>query len=254
VDHLPDYANQEVGRKVTIHHLLNHTSGLGNVFTDEYDRMPKDQLKNPEDWLPLFVDDPLQFEPGDEFTYSNAGYVVLGLIIERISGQSYYDYVRESIFAPSGMLDTESYQRDEEIANLATGYTRLDMEGNELEEAIENSDRLPGRGFPAGGGYSTVEDLLRFGNALLHHQLLSAASTELLLSGQVELREGLWYAYGFFDRTVADQRVVGHSGGFPGICDFMDIYVDLGYTVIVLSNTDRGCMAVLELFQEQPLE
>jgi D-alanyl-D-alanine carboxypeptidase len=254
VDHLPDYANQEAANKVTIHHLLTHTSGMGNVFTDQYDRMPKEQLRTPEDWLPLFVDASLQFEPGAQFHYSNAGYVVLGLIIESITGQSYYDYVRENVYEASGMIDTESYERDKDVPNLAIGYTTQGYEGNELDEPITNTDRLPGRGFPAGGGYSTVEDLLRFRNALLSHQLLSPESTDLLLTGKIELREGLQYAYGFFDRTVGDQRVVGHSGGFPGICDFMDIYLDLGYTVIVLSNTDSGCMPVLELLQEQPLE
>ena len=254
VDHLPDYANQEVANKVTIHHLLTHTSGMGNVFTDEYDRMPKDQLRTPEDWLPLFVHAPLQFEPGAQFSYSNAGYVVLGLVIERITGQSYYDYVGENVYEPSGMLDTASYEKNTEVPNLAIGYTTQGDEGNELNEPISNTALLPGRGFPAGGGYSTVEDLLKFRTALLNHQLLGPDSTDLLLAGKIELREGLLYAYGFFDRTVGDQRVVGHSGGFPGICDFMDIYLDLGYTVILLSNTDRGCMLVLEFLEEQPLE
>jgi D-alanyl-D-alanine carboxypeptidase len=254
IDRLPDYANQEAANKVTIHHLLTHTSGMGDVFTDEYDRMPKDQLRAPEDWLPLFVHAPLQFEPGAQFSYSNAGYVVLGLIIERITGQSYYDYVRENVYEPSGMLDTDSYERGSEVPNLAIGYTTQGYEDNELNEPISNTARLPGRGFPAGGGYSTVKDLLRFRTALLNHQLLSPESTDLLLAGKIELREGLLYGYGFFDRTVGDQRVVGHSGGFPGICDFMDIYLDLGYTVIVLSNTDQGCMPVLEFLQEQPLE
>jgi CubicO group peptidase (beta-lactamase class C family) len=254
IDHLPDYANQEAANKVTIHHLLTHTSGMGNVFTDEYDRMPKDQFRTPEDWLPLFVDASLQFEPGAQFYYSNAGYVVLGLVIESITGQSYYDYVMENVYEPSGMLNTDSYERDKDVPNLAIGYTTQGYEGNELGEPISNTDRLPGRGFPAGGGYSTVEDLLKFRNALLSHQLLSPDSTDLLLTGKIELREGLLYAYGFFDRIVGDQRVVGHSGGFPGICDFMDIYLDLGYTVIVLSNTDEGCMPVLEFLREQPLE
>jgi len=254
IDHLPDYANQEVANQVTIHHLLTHTSGMGNVFTDEYDLMPKDQLMTPEDWLPLFVDTPLQFEPGAHFAYSNAGYVVLGLIIERITGQSYYDYIVENIYEPSGMLNSDSYDRDKQVPNLAIGYTTQGYEGDQLREPIPNTDHLPGRGFPAGGGYSTVEDLLKFRNALLSHQLLSPESTDLLITGKIELREGLQYAYGFFDKVVGDQRAVGHSGGFPGICDFMDIYLDLGYTVIMLSNSDEGCVPVLEFLREQLLE
>jgi CubicO group peptidase (beta-lactamase class C family) len=254
VDHLPDYADQEAASQVTIHHLLMHTSGMGNVFTDEYEQMPKDQLKTPADWLPLFIDAGLQFEPGSQFSYSNAGYVVLGLIVERVSGESYYDYVREHVYGPSGMQDSDSYDRDAHVPNLAIGYTTLGDDGVELEEPVSNTDRLPGKGFPAGGGYSTVGDLFRFRTALLNHELLGPDSTALLLAGKIELREGLRYAYGFFDRTVGDQRVVGHSGGFPGICSFLDMYVDLDVTVIVLSNTDRGCMAVLDFFQGQPLE
>jgi D-alanyl-D-alanine carboxypeptidase len=254
VDHLPDYANEEAATTITIHQLLTHTSGLGDVFSDAYDGMPKDRLQTPEDWLPLFVDAPLQFEPGAQFQYSNAGYVVLGLLLERITGQSYYDYVAENVYEPSGMRHTASYARDADVPHVAIGYTRQGDDGTELPEPVPNTDRLPGRGFPAGGGYSTVEDLLKFRNALLGHQLLGPESTELLITGKIELREGLKYAYGFFDRLVGGQRVVGHSGGFPGICDFMDIYLDLGATVIVLSNTDAGCMAVLDYLQEHPLE
>jgi hypothetical protein len=152
------------------------------------------------------------------------------------------------------MLDTESFARDEDVPNLAIGYTRQGSDGSTLRTPAANTDRLPGRGFPAGGGYSTVEDLFRFRNALLSHQLLGPESTDLLLTGKIELREGVQYAYGFFDKVVGDQRVVGHSGGFPGICSFLDVYVDLGYTVIVLTNTDQGCVPVLDSLREHPLE
>jgi len=97
-----------------------------------------------------------------------------------------------------------------------------------------------------------VEDLLRFTNALLDHRLLSPESTELLLEGKVEVREGRHYAYGFFDRTIRGQRVVGHGGGAPGVCTLMDSFFDSGYTVIVLSNTDQDCLAVLEFLGKRP--
>jgi hypothetical protein len=97
-----------------------------------------------------------------------------------------------------------------------------------------------------------VEDLLNFSEALLGHRLLSAASTDLLLTGKVEVREGSRYAYGFFDWTIGGQRVVGHGGGAPGVCTFLEMYLDSGYTAIVLSNTDQGCFAVLECLREHP--
>jgi CubicO group peptidase (beta-lactamase class C family)/outer membrane protein assembly factor BamB len=256
IEHLPEYPNAEIARQVTIHQLLTHTSGMGNVFTEEYDAMSKDELRTVEAWLPLFVDTPLQFEPGTEMAYSNAGYVVLGLIIEAVSGQSYYDYVRDHIFLPGGMMDTDAYERDvllgETIAgsNLATGYTRQIEGANELEGLAPNTELLPAKGFPAGGSYSTVEDLLRFGNALLTYQLLSPESTEILLQGKVEFREGVQYAYGFFDEDLRGYRAVGHTGGFPGICDFFYVYPDLGLTIIVLSNSDGGCIPALEYLRQ----
>jgi hypothetical protein len=111
---------------------------------------------------------------------------------------------------------------------------------------------MPIKGTPAGGGYSTVEDLLNFSNALLGHRP-SPESTELLLAGKVEVREGSQYACGFFDMTFGGQREVGHGGGAPGVCTFLEMYLDSGYTVVVLSNTDQGCFPVLELLREHLL-
>jgi CubicO group peptidase (beta-lactamase class C family) len=112
---------------------------------------------------------------------------------------------------------------------------------------------MPGRGFAAGGGYSTAGDLLRFRNALLSHALLDLASTESLLAGKAEMAEGVRYAYGFMDRTDAGVRAVGHTGGAPGVCSFLWIYPDTGYTIVVLSNSDNGCVPVLMYLRENPL-
>ena len=206
-DYLPDYPNQEVAGKVTIHQLLVHTSGLGDCFEGDFFTTPKDQLKTLEGYLPLFADDPLQFEPGAQFAYSNEGYIVLGLIIEKVTGQSYWDHVRENVFQPSGMSHAGAYELDTEVPNRAIGYTTQDGEGNETGRMADNTPLMPIKGTSAGGGYSTVEDLLNFSNALLGHRLLSPESTELLLAGKVEIRERSQYAYGFLDRTIGGQRV-----------------------------------------------
>ena len=248
-DHLPDYPNQEVAKAVTIHQLLTHTSGLGDYFeSDRYDDV-HDQIRSVGDYLPLFVDAPLEFEPGEQFRYSNAGFIVLGLIIEEVTGQNYYDYVRLSILEPSGMTNTGAYELDAGVPNLAWGYTRRDAEYNVMDEIRNNSFWMPMRGGSAGGGFSTVEDLLRFGNALLDHQLLSPASTELMLAGKVRMGENVQYGYGFMNRMVENQRAVGHGGGAPGICSLMNIYLDLGYTTIVLTNSDEDCMAADEIIK-----
>lgn len=254
IKHLPDYPNQEVVGKVTIHHLLTHTSGLGDFFTEEFFETSKDRFKALEDYLPLFVDKPTRFEPGAQFFYSNAGYIVLGLVIEEITAQSYFDYVRESIFQPCGMTNTDSYELDDVVPNLAVGYsTRISDDG----KVKENQFLIPIKGSSAGGGYSTVEDLLNFSNCLMNYQILSPELTELLLEGKVktpDLGEGSKYGYGFQDRLINNHRIVGHGGGASGICANLDIFIDLEYTVVILSNSDADCRRVRIYVRETLLE
>jgi len=250
---LPDYPNDEVAAQVTIHQLLTHTSGLGDVFTDVFAENPQGYRSN-ADYLPLFVNEPLLFEPGDQWSYSNAGYVVLGLIIEQVSGLGYDDYVQQNIFDPSGMLDTGAFDTESGAPGMAVGYTTKDFYGNETGVLNSNTALMPGRGFAAGGGYSTVEDLLHFQQALLGYKLISPEATELLLEGKAEIRENLSYAYGFMEQFIAGQRVVGHTGGAPGICSFLDMYPEIGITIVVLSNTDSGCVLVLDYLKNKPLK
>jgi D-alanyl-D-alanine carboxypeptidase len=251
-DLLPDYPNATVAGSVTVDELLSHTSGLGDAFTPQFEADPHAYRTN-ADYLPLFVDQPLLFAPGSSWSYSNAGYVVLGLIIERVSGRTYDDYVRRHVFAPSGMGATAAYDVESTIPNQAIGYTTLDIEGNETGVLAANTALLPGRGFAAGGGYSTVEDLFRFGRALRSNQLLSAESTALLLAGKADMAPNVRYAYGFMDRLDAGQRVVGHTGGAPGVCSFMWLYLDSGYTAVVLSNSDSDCFPPLQYLRANPL-
>lgn len=249
VELLPGYPNTAVAGAVTIHHLLTHTSGLGDTFTAKFAENPNKYRSN-ADFLPLFVDDPLLFDPGESFSYSNAGYVVLGLIIEEVSGRDYYDYVRDNIFTPAGMVDTDSYALDEDVANLAMGYTTRDIDGGETGVLAANAPLMPGRGFAAGGGYSTVADLFRFRNRLLGHRLLTAESTDLLFEEQVELGPGFEYGYGFMIRD--GDGSVGHTGGAPGICSFFSMYPASGYSLIVLSNSDDDCLALLDYVRSNP--
>ena len=251
-DYLPDYPDPEVAAQVTVEQLLTHTSGLGDVFTAEFEADPH-RFRTNADYLPLFAGKPLEFPPGGQFSYSNAGYVVLGLIIERLSGLSYDDYLRRHVFAPAGMGSTDLFDVDEDVPDLAVGYTTVDMQGNETGVLQAHTALMPGRGFAAGGGYATAADLLRFHDALFGHVLLGSDSLDLLLTGRVEVREHIRYAFGFFDRDQAGHRVVGHTGGAPGVCSFMDMYPETGHTVVVLSNSDGDCAAVLEYLADHPL-
>jgi D-alanyl-D-alanine carboxypeptidase len=127
----PDYPNRQVAGKITIRQLMRHTSGIGgNIFGPPASGKRND-IRTLNDYLPLFVDQPLAFEPGTRNAYSNAGYVLLGLLIQRLSGEDYYTYVREHIFKPAGMTHTGSFVVDSLPANTAIGYTRGGERGSE---------------------------------------------------------------------------------------------------------------------------
>jgi CubicO group peptidase (beta-lactamase class C family) len=236
---LPDYPNKEVAEKVKIHHLLTHTSGLADYFTQQFFETSKDRFKAVKDYLPLFVDKPLLFQPGERMSYSNAGFMLLGAIIEKVSGQDYFSYVREHIYKPAGMNDTDAFELDRDTPNLAIGYTNENEEGRFIPgPRANNLFRHVVKGGPAGGGFSTAPDLLKFANALLGHKLLSQHYTDIVTTGKVAAGPGLKYGYGFFCAEVNGKRTVGHSGGFSGINSQLDIHLDTGYTIIVMSNYD----------------
>ena len=165
---LPDYPNREAAEKVTVAHLLAMRSGIGDFFGPKFDAAPKGQFRKNVDFIPLFAGEPLAFEPGTKNQYSNGGYVLLGAIIEKVTGVSYYDYVRENIFKPAGMKDTDSFEADKMPVNAANGFTSKNPGG----KRINNVDTRPAKGSSAGGGYSTVSDLLKFSLAIQSRKLL----------------------------------------------------------------------------------
>jgi D-alanyl-D-alanine carboxypeptidase len=221
IHYLPDYPNRAVAEKVTIQQLLDHASGLGDFFGPRFRAAPKETLRQLADYLPLFVDQPLLFEPGSEQRYSNAGYVVLGLVIERLTAKSYYEAVAERVFAPAGMSHSDFSAVDDPVLNRAEGYTH-ERAGDAAADGggagagaplRSNVYTLPARGSSAGGGYSTAGDLLRFTVALRGGRLL---------------KSNPWQRQGG----------VGFAGGSPGCNASIEDDWDSGYTVIVLSNFD----------------
>lgn len=229
--YIPDYPNRDVAAKVTIHQLLTHTGGTGDIFGPEFDAH-RQELRTLADYVKLNGSRGPEFEPGSRFAYSNYGMVLLGVVIERVTGASYYDYVREHVFKPAGMASTDSLPEGEAVPDRSTGYRKS------AHGLVPNTDTLPYRGTSAGGGYSTVEDLVRFANALNSHKLLNAHYTELLTAGKVEARGTDKYAYGFFDRVNDGVRSFGHGGGAPGMNGELQIYPQSGYVVAVLANRD----------------
>ncbi len=238
---LPDFPNAEAAKKIRIKHLLSHTAGLGGYFSDRYDAMSREKLRTVDDMIKLAREDEkdIRFEPGSKWQYSNTGMLVLGKVIEVVSGQSYFDYVLENIFKPSGMTSTDSYELDRVNPNLAVGYDK-----GFTDTGIEWSNNIFShvmRGGPQGGGFSTVEDLLKFDQALRSGKLITGDTFKLLTSPKPELNSPD-YGYGF--QTDSQRNVAGHGGGFTGISSNLDMYLGSGWTAIVMSNYSRASAPV----------
>jgi CubicO group peptidase (beta-lactamase class C family) len=229
--YLTDYPNKDVASKVTIEQLLSHQGGTGDIFGPEFDKR-RLELKSLQDYVTLYGSRAPQFEPGSRWQYSNYGFLLLGVLIEKVSGQSYYDYVRDHIFKPADMTATASEPEDQVVSDRSVGYTKFIGDGWKL-----NTDTLPYRGTSAGGGYSTVEDLLRFATALQTHKLLDAQHTELLTTGKVDAGRGK-YAFGFQDDVADGMRCFGHGGGAPGMNGGLQICPGPAYVIVVLANMD----------------
>lgn len=241
---LRDYPNKAVAEKVTVHQLLTHTSGMGNYQNETY-MANLNKMKTVADLLPLFANELLASEPGTKLVYSNSGFVVLGLIIERVSGQNYFDYVKEHIFKPAGMVNTDSYEKCKNVPNMAIGYMRMNDKGmpDPSLPLRENTSVRSAKGSPAGGGYSTVEDMLRFSFALRGNKLLSKKYTDIVTTGKVEVAgPDRKYAYGFGDNVIDGRHIVGHNGGGPGIGANFDMFPEIGYTAVILSNFSAPTM------------
>jgi D-alanyl-D-alanine carboxypeptidase len=234
--YLPDYPNREVATKVTIHQLLTRTGGTGNILFPDFLAHRK-QLRTHADYVKLYGKRGLEFEPGSGWAYSSYGFLLLGVVIEKVTGQSYYDYVQQHVYAPAGMTRSGSLPEHQAVADRSIGYTKPPG----TTAWVPNTDTLPYRGTSAGGGYSTVEDLARFAHALLSHKLLRPDATELLITGKAEasLTPGARYSYGFEDARDADGNGwVGHGGVAPGMNGDLRIYPKTGYVVAVLANID----------------
>lgn len=239
---VPDLLAPGAADKIKVKHLLTHSGGLGSHFTEKFMNASRANFRNTADYLELIRGAEPAFEPGSKSQYSNSGFLLLGRIVEVASGRDYHDYVREKIYLPAGMTSTGEFELDKVNRNLAVGYERSFDDGgksyrnNIFEHVI--------RGGPAGGGYSTVGDLHRFAQALMGGKLVSKEMVKTLTTAKPELASN-GYGYGF--SVSPDGRVVGHSGGFPGISSNLDIHPATGQVMVILSNYGMLGMKLLPL-------
>lgn len=209
---------------VTVRQLLRHEGGTGDIFGPDF-ASRRDTLRTHDDYLRAFASRPLLFEPGSQRRYSNFGFVLLGAVIERVSGSDYETHLQQRVFGPAGMRSTGTLPESTEVPGRTPGYTR--REG----ALVSNADTLPWRGTAAGGGYSTTADLLAFARALQPGRLLGA-ETLALATG----RDGA--GLGFQVSGSGPRRRFGHGGGAPGMNGRLSIQPAGDVVVAALSNLD----------------
>ncbi len=222
--YIPNYPNSSLAKKVTLEHLLTHTGGTGDVFGPSYDGH-NDAFGSPAKFIQLYGARDLQFEPGSKWSYSNYGYILLGAIIERVTGKDYNSYFEQHIFRPTGMLSTSP-------TASASGSAAIPYSG----AMVTGLKPLPPYfGTPAGGGYSTIDDVLAFARAIQTERLLDAKHTDLLTTGKIDTGNG-YYSLGLSVRSRNGEPCYGHGGSAPGVNGDLTMYSQSGYVTAVLCN------------------
>jgi CubicO group peptidase (beta-lactamase class C family) len=219
--YLTHYPNQDIATKVTVAHLLSHTGGTGNIFGPDFDRK-KASLRSTKDYVDLYGSRAPEFAPGTRESYSNYGFVLLGRIVEQVSGLEYDDYIERNIFKPAGMASTGNQLETDVLPRRAVGYTGS---GAKLKNA---AGTLPLNGTAAGGGYATVGDFNRFVAGLTSHRLLRGKTLQKLIDGRVKTADGKFAGFDFG----------GHGGAAAGMNGSLQHFLDSGVTVVVLANRD----------------
>lgn len=228
--YIPGFPN---GDKITIDNLLTHTSGLGDITVTELLNMKLDASKNVDNIVNLFKNKPLYFEPGTKFQYSNAGYILLGYIVEKVSGMTYADYLQNNIFKPLNMNHTGMGYNGSIKDYNSNGYTGyLDV------SPISDEALLDGL-YGAGALYSCTEDLYKWDRSLKEHKLLSEKTLDKMFSKHVAMSDGnnpVYYGYGWMIYDSPAGHEIFHGGNVLGFTSNIERIPDKDLTIIILSN------------------
>lgn len=220
---LPDYPDTALAQQVTLEHLLTHSGGTGDFFGAEYDAHQL-ELRTPSDFIRLFGNREPAFPPGARWGYSNFGFILLGAILEQISGMSWDAYLEAHVFRVAGMTSTSPLASEGNTAVPCTGAAQTGLK------------QLPFYvGLPAGGGYSTLDDLHQFDAALRKARLLDATHLDLLTGARIAAGTAHW-SLGLRVAVRNGASYYGHGGSAPGVNADFAAYPDSGYQTIVLSN------------------
>jgi len=239
--YLAGYPNPEVASKVTVAHLLTHTGGTGDIFGPEFEKN-RGSLRGLKDYVSLYGSRGLEFQPGSRSSYSNYGFILLGRIIETVSGLSYDDYTRRYVFAPAGMTSTGNDPESVILPRRAVSYMGSDTK-------ISRADNtLPLSGTSAGGGYSTLGDFNRFIDGLTSYRLLRRETFEKLQGGGLKANDGKLIRFDFGGSMTGIGPYIGHGGGAPGMSGSLYHFLKNGYTIVVLANRDPGAAESISNF------
>ena len=243
-----------ISKEVTVFHLLTHTSGIaddceeedGEKYEDLWKARPNYSVTTTADFLPQFVHKPPNFPPGTGSRYCNCSFVLLGLLIEKITGMTYRDYVRRFIFDRAGMTDSDFFRMDRVAENVAEGWDPIRDEDDQVVDWKKNIYSLPPIGSPDGGAHVTAEDLDRFLRAVKACELLSPELTDAFLTPRVHDRErdgwtrmygyGLWF-YVDQDANVVCYQKEGINSGASGLIRH---FPEQDINVVILSNMEDG--------------
>ncbi|WDF02558.1 serine hydrolase domain-containing protein [Shouchella hunanensis] len=235
---------------ITIHHLLTHTSGIPDYFDEEkmddyeelWETFPMYQVRSAKDFLPMFRLEKMQDKVGRSFKYNNTGYILLGLVIEAISGMDFDAYIDKTIFTKIGMTNSGYFSVDELPGNVACGY--IEKPDGTVKTNVFS---LPAKGGPDGGAYVTALDIGIFWEALMNGKLLSAEMTRNFMAPQEHVDEDIFYGYiGYMESN--EQGVVKfiQMGYDPGVNYRSVYYPEQGLTIVVCSNQSNGAYEILK--------
>jgi CubicO group peptidase (beta-lactamase class C family) len=244
-DYLP-YYRKDVGEKVTIHHLLTHSSGIPSYTKDMARLQELHQDPYPVDkFVKEYCSDDLEFEPGSKYLYNNSGYFILGAIIEEVTGKPYADVLQEKILDPVGMKDTGYDHPVPLIKNRAAGYS-VTFDGYVNADYLNMS--LP---YAAGALYSTVEDLYKWDQALYTDKLLSKKTKKEMFKPHIASGGESHYAYGWgiskrsFPKSKEKVNSISHGGGINGFNTFIDRLVDDKHLIVIFNNTPAASLSAM---------
>ena len=255
LSNLLDHSFPHFDGEVTVHHLLTHSSGIPDYFDeDEMDDFEELWVKNPmyhmrqlEDFLPLFQNQQMKFNPGEKFHYNNAGYILLGLIIEKVTGVSFTDYVEEHIFKPARMDDSGYFSLDCLPANTALGYIY-----KEDGSWKTNNYSIPIKGGADGGAYVTAGNMAKLWQSLMNGKLVSKEMLATMTTPWIQSdNETDWYGYGMWIEKAEDKIVKYHVMGYdPGVSFASGYYPESEMIIVIPSNKERGPHKLMYLLEE----